>query len=347
MIKRRIALLVTLLIALGGCFFVYTFYRVFFFQNTAFTNDYAYVFIPSKATFEELRTELSPLLLSFDDFALAAEKKGYATRIRGGKYRLKKGANNNEIINTLRSGSLPVRVTFNNMERLENLAGRVAQQIEADSLSLLTQMRSSAFIQAHDFTPANALAMYIPNTYSFYWNTSPEEFQQRMWKEYQRFWGTERRAKAEALGLSPQEVICLAAIVQKETQQNSEKPVVAGVYLNRLKKRMRLQADPTVVFALKQQKNDFDLIIRRVLKKDLKIDSPYNTYKYRGLPPGPISMPDVSSIDAVLQATEHNYLYFVADPQQPGFHQFSKTLREHNRKARSYYRYLNQRKLYR
>lgn len=347
MYKRKILLFITLLIALAGCYFVYTFYRVFFFGNTSFQNEKAYVFVPREATFEELLEEISPLLLSEEDFILAANKKGYATRVRGGKYELTKGLNNNEIINILRGKSQPVRVTFNNMQRLEDLAGRIAQQIEPDSLSLLQQMRSEEFLNQNEFTEDSALVMYLPNTYELFWHTTPEGFQLRMKKEYEKFWNAQRSKAAQDIGLSPIEVVSLAAIVQKETQKANERPKVAGVYLNRLKKNMRLQADPTVVYSLKKQQNNFDLVIRRVLKKDLKVDSPYNTYKNHGLPPGPITMPDVSSIDAVLFADRHAYLYFVADPQNPGYHQFSTNLRAHNQKAKKYYRYLNSQKLYR
>lgn len=347
MYKRKIGLVIVLLIALAGCYFVYSIYRIFFFDNTAFANNEAYVFIRKEMKFEEVVENLSPLLLHPDDFVLAAQKKGYATRIRSGKFAIKKGMSNNDIINTLRVGSLPVKVTFNNAERLEDLAGRIAQQIEADSLSLLMQMKNSSFLKANGFSSATALGMYIPNTYELFWNTNATAFQERMLKEYRRFWNENRKQAAEKMNLSPMEVIILASIVQKETQKTEERPQVAGVYLNRLKKRMRLQADPTVVFALKKEANDFDLVIRRVLKRDLKIPSPYNTYRKRGLPPGPIAMPDVSAIDAVLFPAQHQYLYFVADPNRPGYHDFSKSLREHNRKAKNYYRWLNRQKLYR
>lgn len=347
MYKRKISLAIVLLIAAAGLYFTYTFYRVFFLPNTAFENETSYVFIPTGSHLNDLIVELSPLLKSTDDFKLAAEKKGYATRIRAGKYALTKGMSNNDIINRLRGKSLPIRVTFNNQERLEDLAGRIAQQLETDSLSLLTQMRDSTFLAKNNFTLATALGMYLPNTYQFFWNTSPVAFQKRMLKEYEYFWTPKRRNAAEKKGLSPNEVIVLASIVQKESLKNDERPLIAQVYLNRLKKRMRLQADPTVVYAVKKAQNDFSLVIRRVLKKDLKVKSPYNTYRVKGLPPGPISMPDIAAIDAVLFPEPHNYLYFVADPNKPGYHNFSTSLREHNRKARSYYRWLNQQKLYR
>lgn len=347
MFKRKIALLLFLLIAFGGLYFTYVFYRVFFAPNTAFNNPTAYVFISTDSQLNDLLVELTPLLQSTDDFVLAAQKKGYSERIRPGKYALKQGMNNNDIINTLRGRPLTIKLTFNNMERLEDLAGRVSEQIEADSLALIQQFYNSDFLSTHGFRSETALAMYIPNTYDLFWATSAEDFQARMWKEYQRFWTSKRRAAAAAIGLTQEEVITLAAIVHKETNRVDERPKVARVYLNRIKKRMRLDADPTVIYAMKQKENNFDLVIRRVLKKDLRTRSPYNTYRVKGLPPGPIMMPDISAIDAVLFPADHNYLYFVVNPNKGGAHDFSRTLGEHNRKARRYYRWLNQKKLYR
>lgn len=347
MYKRKIGLAIVLIVTAFGLYFTYIFYRVFFLPNTTFENRTSYIFISTGSDIDALLIELAPLIKSTDDFRLAAEKKGYASRIRAGKYALDKGMSNNDMINRLRGKSLPVRVTFNNQERLEDLAGRLAQQLEADSLAFLTQMRDADFLIKNGFDQATALAMYIPNTYEFFWNTSPQYFQKRMLKQYEYFWTPKKRNAAQIQGLTPNEVITLASIVQKESLKKDERPLIAQVYLNRLKKKMRLQADPTVVYALKKEQDDFSLVIRRVLKKDLKIKSPYNTYRTRGLPPGPIAMPDISAIDAVLFPAPHNYLYFVADPNKPGYHDFSKSLREHNRKARKYYRWLNQQKLYR
>ena len=347
MYKRKIGLAIVLIVAAFGLYFTYIFYRVFFLPNTTFENRTSYIFISTGSDIDALLIELAPLIKSTDDFRLAAEKKGYASRIRAGKYALDKGMSNNDMINRLRGKSLPVRVTFNNQERLEDLAGRLAQQLEADSLAFFTQMRDADFLTKNGFDQATALAMYIPNTYEFFWNTSPQYFQKRMLKQYEYFWTPKRRNAAQIQGLTPNEVITLASIVQKESLKKGRTPLIAQVYLNRLKKKMRLQADPTVVYALKKEQDDFSMVIRRVLKKDLKIKSPYNTYRTRGLPPGLIAMPDISAIDVVLFPAPHNYLYFVADPNKPGYHDFSKSFKEHNRKARKYYRWLNQQKLYR
>jgi len=245
------------------------------------------------------------------------------------------------MINTLRSQNQPVSLVFNNQERLEDLAGRIATQIEADSLSLIETMQDSTFLAENNFKPETALAMYIPNQYQLYWNTSAETFRNRMLKEYQRFWNEDRMAKAKEIDLTPNEVYTLAAIVQKETAKVDERRRVAGVYMNRYNRGIKLDADPTVIYAVKKKNNDFDTVIKRVLYKDLETDSPYNTYKYAGLPPGPIAMPDISAIDAVLNYEDHDYYYFVANPEKPGYHKFAKTLRQHNNNRQAYVRWIN------
>ncbi len=339
MYLKKIILAVLLLGVLGGGIFVYYVYTAFFSPNTAFENKEAYLYIPSDADMDELKGQLRPLLKDLSTFASVAERKQY--RIRGGKYVLKKGMNNNEIVNTLRSGNTPVKVSFNNQESLPALAGRIAMQIEADSLSLLRAFRDEDFLQRYELTEDTSLGMYIPNTYEFFWNSSALDFRDRMEKEYDRFWNEERKKKAESLGLSPKEVVSLAAVVQKESAKVDERPRVAGVYLNRLRKGMALQADPTVIFALKKELNNFDTVIRRVLYKDLTIDSPYNTYRYSGLPPGPIAMPDISAIEAVLNPEDHNYYYFVADVENFGYHKFAENLVQHNRNKEQYIRWIN------
>ena len=211
----------------------------------------------------------------------------------------------NDIINTIRISNTPVKIAFNNQERIENLAGRIATQIETDSLSLLLAMKDPNFLKANGFTDDTALTMYIPNSYELFWNTSAKSFRDRMLKEHKRFWNDTRKAKAKLLKLTPEEVYTVASIVQKETAKVNERPRVAGVYLNRLKKGIKLDADPTVIFAMKHKANDWDMVVKRVLYKDLEIDSPYNTYRNASIPPGPIFMPDISSIDAVLNAEKH------------------------------------------
>lgn len=323
----------------------YRIYTAIFSPNTAFNNEKAFVFIPSGADFNEVRTVLLPLIDNFGSFEAVAARKGYTTNIKAGKYALRKGMNNNELINTLRSANLPVKVSFNNQETVAALAGRIAGQIEADSLALVQALGDPEFLKEGGFDENNAITPYLPNTYEFFWNTTAEQFRDRMLKEYQRFWNDGRRQKAEKLGLSLSQVSSLAAIVQKETVKVDERPRVAGVYLNRLKKGMLLQADPTVIYAIKKETGNYDTIIKRVLYRDLEMDSPYNTYKYAGLPPGPITMPDISSLKAVLNAEKHDYLFFVADVSNFGYHMFAKSLAQHNRNKQQYIRWLNQQRI--
>ncbi len=330
-----------------GLYFIYLFGKTFFWDNTIFEKKKVYIFIDEDDDFTEVERHLAPFLKSISDFSMAAQKKGYTTRVRSGKFVLLKGSNNNEIINSLRGKSLTVRVTFNNQERLEDLAGRVAQQISPDSITLLKAFLDSEFLAAKGFSKENALGMYLPNSYDFFWNTTAENFRDKMLKSFEKFWSDDRKNKATALGLTPKEVISLAAIVQKESQKADERPRVAGVYFNRLKRKMKLQADPTVIYAMKLQHQNFDMVIKRVLYKDLKIKSPYNTYLYRGVPPGPITMPDISSIMAVLNAEQHPYLYFVANPNKTGYHLFAKNGREHNKNKKIYTNWLDRNRVYR
>ncbi|WP_417369741.1 endolytic transglycosylase MltG [Gelidibacter japonicus] len=340
-IKKILIAIVLIGLVVAG-FIAYTIYQTMFVSNTAFNNEVAHIYIPTNATYKEVREELEPLLKDIDKFDALAERKKYTTNIKAGKYAIKKGMNNNDIINSIRSNNIPVKLSFNNQESLERLAGRVSTQIEADSLELFTVMSSPEFLKSNGFSSKTALGMYIPNSYQFFWNTSAEQFRERMLKEYNRFWNDERLAKAKSLNLTPDEVMTMASIVQKETAKVDERKRVAGVYMNRLKIGMPLQADPTVIYAIKLTSGDFDQVIKRVLYKDLEIDSPYNTYKYAGLPPGLITMPDISSIDAVLNYEKHDYFYFVADVKNFGYHKFAKTLSQHNVNRQEYVRWINQ-----
>ena len=342
---KRILLGVVLIGLIGGGIFAFMVYGTFFTPNTSFNNDEAIVFVPTDATLMDLEERLSPVLEDFSSFESAADRKGYLGNIKAGRYKIKKGMNNNEIVNSLRSGNLPVKVSFNNQENINDLAGRIAGQIEADSVSLVVAFNDKEFLKANGFDDANKISLYIPNSYEFFWNTSAEGFRSRMLKEYNRFWTDTRKDKAKALGLKPNEVIALASIVHKETAKVDERPTVAGVYLNRLRKRMLLQADPTVIYAIKKETGNYDTIIKRVLYKDLEMDSPYNTYKYAGLPPGPIAMPDITAIDAVLNPKKHNYYYFVANVEKFGYHMFAENLTQHNRNKEQYIRWINAQKI--
>ena len=341
MYLKKILLTVVFLGLVGMAGFSYYVYQNIFTPNTGFNNPQANIFIPTGATFKMVQEELTPLLKDMSTFVTVAQRKGYVSNIKAGHFIIKKGSNNNEIINSIRSGNTPVTIKFNNQERLENLAGHLAKQIEADSLSLLNAMLDIDFLKASGFTQDTALGMYIANSYQVYWNTSSKAFCQKMLKQYHVFWNDARVAKAKAISLSKDQVMALAAIVQKETAMIDERPVVAGLYLNRLKKGMLLQADPTVIFAKKKTENNFNQVIKRVLFKDLKITSPYNTYTNSGVPPGPITMPDVSAIDGVLNYKKHGFYFMVADVKNFGYHKFAKTLSAHNRNKKQYVNWIN------
>lgn len=339
-IKKIIAATALIGLVIAGIF-AYNIYGKFLSPNTAFNNDEAHVYIASDATYEEVKAELKPLLKDEESFDQVAERKGYMSNIKAGHFIIKKGSSNNDIVNSIRSGNIPIKISFNNQERLEDLAGRIGQQIEADSTELLSAFNDAEFLKENGFNDDTALAMYLPNTYEFYWNTDAVAYRDRMLSEYKRFWNEERVSKAKAQGLTPNEVYALASIVQKETAKNDERPRIAGVYLNRLHNGWKLDADPTVIYAVKKEANDFDRVIKRVLYKDLETDSPYNTYKYGGLPPGPIFMPDLSAINAVLNPETHQYYFFVADVSNPGYHLFAKTVAQHNANRQQYINWIN------
>jgi UPF0755 protein len=299
--------------------------------------------IPEDATFNQVldTLEANDILLNYKAFKWVSKKKNYRDTVKSGRYLFRKEMNTNQIVNKLRAGEQePLDVTFNNARFKEDLAGKVSRYLRADSLSILQLFDDHEKIKEYGFAPETFKAMFIPNTYEFYWTTSAGEFADRMKTEYDRFWNETRKQKAEAIGLNPVEATTLASIVQEETIKPDELKRVAGLYINRLKRGIPLQADPTVKFAV----GDFSL--RRILNGHLEIDSPYNTYKYAGLPPGPINFPEVSAIEAVLDYEEHNFLYMVAREDFSGYHHFSKTLAEHNRHAAKYRAALNERKIW-
>ncbi|SDS55166.1 UPF0755 protein [Formosa sp. Hel1_31_208] len=338
---KKILWAIALIGLVVAAIFAYSIYNVMLSPNTKFANDEAFIYVATDAEYNDVRSQLEPLLKDMDAFDALASRKKYTNYLKAGKYVIKNGMSNNDIINSIRSNNLPIKVSFNNQETLEKLAGRIANQIEADSLSLITAMYDSAFFQKSGFSEQTALGMYIPNSYECFWNTSAEQFRERMLKEYNRFWNDNRMAKAKAIGLSRDEIMTMASIVHEESKQAIEQPRIAGVYMNRIRIGMPLQADPTLKFAAYQLPEYQNTIIKRVLNKHKEIESPYNTYKNTGLPPGLIAMPDISAINAVLNYEKHKYLYFAADAKKLGYHKFAKTLAQHNVNARAYQRYLS------
>lgn len=336
-LKKLILLIFSLLLIIGGVL-TFNYYNKIYKPNT--TKE-GFLYIPTNSDFKQVKNLVRPFLKRVNPFEWVANKKNYPNTIKPGKYHILKGLNNNELINLLRSGKqTTVKLSFNNQDSFEKLAGRISEQIEPDSLSILKTLKDISFYSKEGFNINTALGMYIPNTYEFYWNTSAESFRKKMEKEYRKFWNISRVEKAKSLNLTKDQVITLASIVQKETSTISERPMVAGLYLNRLKDKWPLQADPTIIFALKQKLGK-DTLIKRVLTKDLAINSPYNTYKLKGLPPGLIAMPDISSIDAVLNPAQHRYYYMCASITSIGTHEFAKTLTQHNRNAAKYQSWLN------
>ena len=326
--------------------FIIDYFNKFYKPNTSFEDESIFLYVMEGDSLA-FRDSISKYIKSEKTFYKAAEKLDYLENKKTGRYKISKDIGNNDIVNSLKFNNTPVNVTFNNQERIENLAGRVSKQIYEDSTSLLSAFRDRQFLEDNNLNEQSVLSIFIPNSYNIYWNTTPEDFRDRMLAEYNKFWNKDRSEKAKKLGLTKLEVISLASIVQIESRKNDERPRVAGLYINRINERMRLQADPTVIYSLKKYYNNFDTIIRRVLYRDLKINSDFNTYKIRGIPPGPITMPDISAIDAVLNHENHNYLFMVADPSNRGYHLFASDIDGHNRNKKAYIRWINSKGIYR
>ena len=340
-IKRTIFGILSILVILSVFIFV-KLYKSIIYPNTSTKENYS-LYINSTDDFETIKKRLysDSIIINKKSFEWLAKKLDYPKYIKSGHYIIKNGMNNNQLLNMLRSGSqTPVKFTFNNIRTIEQLATRIDEQLEIDSLSFLNAVKENTTLKEIGFNNNNYAALFIPNTYELYWNIDAEEFVEKMINEYNRFWNEDRLNKAKSLNITPIDVTILASIVNKETSKTSEMPRIAGVYLNRLKRNWLLQADPTLVFAL----GDFE--IKRVLDIHKEIDSPYNTYKYVGLPPGPICIPSIAAIDAVLNAEKHKYFYFCAKDDMSGYHVFARNIREHNINAEKYRRALNKKKIW-
>lgn len=343
--KLLVLLLATLILICTGILLGHRYYKYIFAPNIYLSDKQSeFLYIPSGTDYQGLIHILNKnnYLKKQKGFEWLAQQKQFTSTIKAGKYKLRNNMSNNDLINLLRSGNqTPVRLTFNNIRTKQELAGIVSKYIEADSTSILYCIQDANVLKKYGFDHNTCLGLFIPNTYEFWWNTSAEGFVKRMHQEYEKFWTNERKNLANEAKLTPKEVSVLAAIVDEETIKADEKPLVAGLYINRLNKKIRLQADPTVKYAL----GDFS--IQRVLKKDLEIDSPYNTYKYAGLPPGPIRIPSINGIDAVLNHSKHSYMYMCAKEDFSGYHNFAKTLKQHNQNAAKFHKALRERRIYR
>lgn len=340
---RKFILIVFLLLITAGFSGVIMMYSRILRNNVEVpAGEYAYLFIPTGSDFNDAYRILreKDILRDTSSFRWVAIKKNYPNHVNPGRYRMQSGMSNNRLVGMLRSGNQePVQLVFNNIRTPQKLAGVIAEQIEADSMEILSVFSDKVLIGKHSLIRETILGVFIPNTYEIYWNTSGEEFLDRMVREYRIFWDENRLALARGIELEPMEVMTLASIVDEETLMTEEESRIAGVYINRLNRRIRLHADPTVKFAAG------DMNITRVLNKHLAIDSPYNTYRYGGLPPGPIVIPSISAIDAILNYERHNFLYFCAADDFSGYHNFATTLAQHNKNARSYQNALNRLKI--
>lgn len=327
-----------------GAWLAWDYYGRFFKPNVDLDESSTEFFIESSYDFRDVVKALTDELIIIDSnsFKWAAEYKKYPSLIKPGRYVIFDGMNNNQLVNLLRSGEQePVRLIVRSVRTKEALAGLVGNSLEADSSEIIALLNNEGFCQRYGFNSETIFALFIPNTYEFYWNTSAEEYVNRMVQEYKRFWTEERMRKAKQIGLSQSQVTTLASIVQAEQSAHpDERPIVAGLYLNRLKKGMRLESDPTLIYAIG------DFTIKRVLNVHKQVDSPYNTYRNSGLPPGPIFLPEISSIDAVLNPTASNYLFMCAKEDFSGYHHFTSSYRQHQNNAIKYQRALNARKIY-
>ncbi len=330
--------LIIILLVAGAGYYVYNLANT---KSLLFTEQSKTIEIKKQIPFSQIGTflENQNLIADKNSVDLIIKVKQFDKLILSeGKITLKKDWTNNQLVNQLklmRNQKKIVSVIFGSVRNLEALAGKIAPFIELDSTTLINTFRNPTIQKKYGFNNQTFLTLFIPNTYDVYFNITAEEFIQKMAKEYKIFWNAERIAKAKQLNLSQSEITILASIVYEEQKVKfDEQPKIAGLYLNRLKNNWMLQADPTVKFALG------DPTIKRLLYKHLEVESPYNTYKHIGLPPGPICLPEPRTIDAVLNHTKHDYFYMCAKPEYSGYHNFSKTLAQHNSYAKKYQRWL-------
>ncbi len=341
----KVFLLFLLIGAIAAAGVGWTFYQKIYAPNVANNNGQAHdLYIPTGAGYNKVLEilEEEKILKNVNDFDWVAQKMNYPNKIYPGRYILKEGMGNREIITKLRIGEQdPFNIIINNIRTKAQLIDLVESQLEADSTELVNLLNDNAYLRSKGFDKESVMAVFISDTYQFNWNTSAEQFFERALKEYQKFWSNDRKAKADALKFTPIEVTSLAAIVEEEAAKNDEMPRIAGVYVNRLRTPgWRLDADPTLKFAL----GDFE--IKRILDVHKEVDSPYNTYRNDGLPPGPIRIPSKIALDAVLNVEDHDYMFFCAKEDFSGYHNFAKDYSTHILNAKRYQKALNERKIF-
>lgn len=341
---KRILLFLVLFVLVVGGFFAWKMWRDVFGPGARFAVEEKVLLIPTGADLHQVVDSLKATGILKDEktFHWVADRKKYADKVRPGRYVVPSGMSMNDLVNKLRNGEQdPVRITFANIKNIPQLAGQVSKYLEADSLAMIEAILSPTNAKRLGFTRETIISLFLPNTYEVWWTVTPDQLIDRFAKEYKRFWTPERQAAATAMGLSQSEVSTLASIVQAETGKAADAPMIAGVYLNRLRIGMPLQADPTLKFALGMD------TLSRLLNADMRIDSPYNTYTHVGLPPGPINLPEPRFIDAVLHPSKNNYLYFCAREDLSGYSNFSATYEQHQVNARRYQQALNKRGIFR
>ncbi len=339
LIRRRRWAIVSVIFTLSLVCFSYYFYQVFFTANIETKGKPVYIVVHRGDTWQAALKTIDATGTVVDKLSLhfVAKLMKYPAHVKPGRYELQDGYTNRQLINVLKAGiQSPLKLTFTNVRLRRELADKLSNQIDARASQIDSLLSSPAYTHQLGFDTTTVLSMFIPNTYELYWNTSPANLMKRMKKEYEQFWTPARDAERAQLHLTRVQVSTLASIVEAEQQQHAdERPRIAGVYLNRLRRGMKLQADPTVVYANR------DFTIKRVLNVHLQKDSPYNTYKYAGLPPGPINLPSIASIDAVLKPEQNNYLYFCAKEDFSGYHAFATNQTEHLLNAHRYQAALN------
>ncbi|GAB5556294.1 MAG: endolytic transglycosylase MltG [Schleiferiaceae bacterium] len=330
-------LVIVLFVILGGASLAYLAYDWLLNDNVSAEDSISF-YVQPETSVEQLTEDLTPYLMDAESFANIASAKGLE-KPKPGHYIITPRMSNNDLVNTFRAGlQKPVRITFTSANYPEEVAKKLADQVMISESEIWEQMQS--------LWGEDVIYHLIPNTYEVYWTLSAEDLCERLERESKRFWNEKRLAQAESIGLTSEQVVVLASIVEKETAKRDEYNTVAGLYLNRLNKGWRLQSDPTVIYAKKLAEGR-DIEIRRVLYADLKIDSPYNTYQNYGLPPSPIMVPDTEVINAVLRGSKHRYMYMCANPDNPGYHAFAETDAQHNANKQRYVKWLNRNKIYR
>jgi UPF0755 protein len=300
--------------------------------------------IPHGTSFSVLKDTLqkNEYVSNIASFNFLARLMRYDRRVIPGAYPLQTNMSNWKAIQVLKTGAQqPVKITLHHVRTKAELAAKITQNLEIDAADFKKLLDDQNFVSRYGFDLNNVMAMFIPNTYEVYWTVTPHRLFERMYREYQRFWNSHRRSQAKSLKHTPVEIAVLASIVQSETNNLEEALLIAGVYINRLRKKMALQSCPTLLYILG------DPSVKRVLNKHKTLDSPYNTYKYRGLPPGPISLPTIAMIDAVLNSPSSDHLYFSAKEDFSGYHYFTRSFKEHLCHARRYQQALNQARVYR